>query len=272
MGQPKKKSSSPAAQYFSEVLHILRTGRELSQNELGELMAYSGAAVSAVETCAKPATDEFIDAAEKALGAGGLVAAAKKYLRLERYPEHFQGFVQLEQEALSVSSYCAQLIDGLLQTEAYARAVLKCAFPPLEDDEIDQLALARMERKALLERKPRCVVNVVLEEAALRRRVGGREATRAQYEHVLACAQRPNVVIQVMPMDTVEHAGLQGQMKVIETPEQTALVYMEGNGHSTLVSKPDEVGILARRHAMISRQALRPEESVALIEQLAGEL
>ncbi|WP_406445225.1 hypothetical protein [Streptomyces sp. NBC_01613] len=66
MGQPKKKSSSPAALYFSEVLHILRTGRELSQNELGELMAYSGAAVSAVETCAKPATDEFIDAAEKA--------------------------------------------------------------------------------------------------------------------------------------------------------------------------------------------------------------
>ncbi|XUL88269.1 helix-turn-helix domain-containing protein [Streptomyces galilaeus] len=271
MGQ-QKKASSPAAQYFAEVLRLLRTAAGLSQNELGDLMAYSGAAVSAVETCAKPATDGFIDGAESALDAGGIVAAAKKYLRLERYPEHFQGFVQLEQEALSVSSYCTQLIDGLLQTEAYARAVLECAFPPLEEDEIDELALARVERKALLERKPRCVVSVVLEESALRRRVGGREVMRAQYEHLLTYAKRPNVVIQVMAMDTVEHAGLQGQMKVIETPEQTTLVYMEGNGHSTLVSKPEEVGILSRRYAMISRQALRPEESVALIEKLAGEL
>jgi transcriptional regulator with XRE-family HTH domain len=118
MGQSGKKTSSPAAQYFAEVLRVLRTAAGLSQNELGERMAYSGAAVSAVETCAKPATDEFIEAAEKALDAGGLIAAAAKYLRLERYPEHFQGFVQLEQDALSVSSYCTQVIDGLLQTEA----------------------------------------------------------------------------------------------------------------------------------------------------------
>ncbi|WP_230396185.1 Scr1 family TA system antitoxin-like transcriptional regulator [Streptomyces blattellae] len=95
---------------------------------------------------------------------------------------------------------------------------------------------------------------------------------RAQYEYLLTCARRPNVVIQVMPSSTTGHAGLQGPLTVLETPEQTTLVCMEGNGHSMLVSKPDEVGVLARRCAMISRQALRPEESVALIEQLAGEL
>ncbi|MEV6024273.1 helix-turn-helix transcriptional regulator [Streptomyces sp. NPDC052036] len=65
------RSRGPAAQYFAEVLRTLRVNAGLSQNELGERMAYSGAAVSAVETCAKPATDEFIEAAEKALGAGG---------------------------------------------------------------------------------------------------------------------------------------------------------------------------------------------------------
>nr|WP_239158016.1 DUF5753 domain-containing protein [Streptomyces sp. SID13726] len=253
-------------------MRLLRTARGLSQSELGDLMAYSGAAVSAVETCAKPATDEFIEAAEKALEAGGLVLAAAKYLRLERYPEHFQGFVQLEQEALSVSSYCTQVIDGLVQIEPYARAVLECAFPPLDEDEIERLTLARMERKALLDRKPLCVVNVILDESALRRAVGGPEVMRAQYEYLLACAKRPNIVIQVMPTDRGGHAGLQGSMKVIETPEQTTLVYMEGNGHSTLVSKPADVGVLARRYAMIRSQALRPEESVALIEQLAGEL
>lgn len=272
MGQPKKNSSSPAAQYFAEVLRVLRTKAGLSQNELGDRMGYSGAAVSAVETCAKPATDEFVEAAEKALEAGGLVSAGSKYLRLERYPAHFQGFVQLEQEAISVSSYCTQLIDGLLQTEAYTRAVLDCAFPPLDQEEIDQLTAARMERRALLDRKPSCVVSVIIEEAALRHSMGDAEVMRSQYEYLLACAERPNVVLQVMPIAKGGHAGLQGPMKLIETPEQTTLVYMEGNGHSTLVSKPEDVGLLARRYAMIRSQALRPEESVALIEQLAGEL
>ncbi|MGH1556385.1 DUF5753 domain-containing protein [Streptomyces sp. L7] len=180
--------------------------------------------------------------------------------------------MQLEQEALSVSSYCTQLIHGLLQTKDYARAVLECAFPPLEEDEIERLASARMERKALLDRKPLCVINIIIEEAALRRQVGGVEVMRGQYEHLLACARRPNIVLQVMPMSNGGHAGLPGPLTVLETPEQAILVYMEANGQSTLVSSPDEVGVLARRYAMIRSQALRPEESAALIEQLAGEL
>jgi transcriptional regulator with XRE-family HTH domain len=272
MGQSKKNASSPAAQYFAEVLRVLRTKAGLSQNELGQLMGYTGAAVSAVETCAKPATDEFIEGAEKALEAGGLVSAAAKYLRLERYPEYFQGFVPLEQDALSVSSYCTQVIEGLLQTEAYTRALLKCDFPPLDDDEIERLTLARMERKQLFERKPVCVISVILEEAALRRQIGTVEVMRAQCEYLVELAERPNLVIQVMPDDQGAHAGLRGAMKIIETPEQATLVYSEALGKSLLISQPVETGLLARRYAMISRQALRPEESVVLIGQLAGEL
>ncbi|MGW5605465.1 Scr1 family TA system antitoxin-like transcriptional regulator [Streptomyces sp. NPDC003753] len=102
--------------------------------------------------------------------------------------------------------------------------------------------------------------------------IGGPDVMRAQYQYLLACAKRPNVVVQVMPLKQGGHAGLQGPMKLSETPEQTTLGYMEGNGHSTLVSKPEDVGVLARRYAMIRSQALRPEETAVLIEQLAGEL
>ncbi|MGI5455012.1 helix-turn-helix domain-containing protein [Streptomyces sp. CA-249302] len=272
MGQPKKKAASPAAQYFAEVLRLLRTAKGLSQNELGDVMGYSGAAVSAVETCAKPATDEFIGAAEKALGAGGLVSAAAKYLRLERYPAHFQGFVQLEQEALSVSSYCVMLIDGLLQTPEYARALYDHAVPPLDPEEVEQHVSARMERKALFDRRPVCMIHVILEESALRRLIGGPEVMRAQYEYLIACAARPNVTLQVMPAARAGHACLAGPMKLIETPEQLPLVYLEGQGNSVLVSDRDEVGVLNRRYAMIRSQALGPDESLSFIEQLAGEL
>ena len=273
MAQPKKKdSASPTAQYFAAVLRLLRQQAGWTQEELGERMGYTGSAVSAAETCAKPPTDDFIDAAENALDAGGLLRAAITFLRLERYPVHFQGFVQLEQEALSVSSYCTQLIDGLLQTNDYAREVLTHAFPPLEEDEIVTLTEARMDRKALFDRKPGSVVNVILEEAALRRQIGGPEIMRAQYAYIIKCAARPNIVVQVMPMSRAGHAGLQGPMTLIETAEQTSMAYMESNGKSMLLSKPDEVGHLARRYAMIRSQALSPEESMGFIEQLMGEL
>ncbi|WP_043486514.1 MULTISPECIES: helix-turn-helix domain-containing protein [Streptomyces] len=273
MATPKKKDSAPPTmQYFAAVLRILREHAGLTQEELGELMHYTGSAVSAVETCAKPPTDEFIEAAEKALDANGLLRSAITFLRLERYPVHFQGFVQLEQDALSVSSYCPQLIDGLLQTPQYAREVLGCAFPPFDEEEVDLLVAARMDRKALLDRKPAAVVNVILEEAALRRLIGGPEVMGQQYAYLLECAARPNVVIQVLPMSRAGHAGLQGPMTLLETPDETSMAYMESNGRSILLSKPDEVGVLARRYAMIRSQALGPDESVSFIEQLMGEL
>ncbi|KAK1183083.1 helix-turn-helix transcriptional regulator [Streptomyces sp. NBS 14/10] len=273
MATPKKKDSAPPTmRYFAAVLRILREHAGLTQDQLGELMHYTGSAVSAVETCAKPPTDDFIEAAEKALDASGLLRSAITFLRLERYPVHFQGFVQLEQEALSVSSYCTQLIHGLLQTKEYAREVLAAAFPPLEEDEIEELTQARIDRRALLDRKPGAVVNIIIEEAALRRTVGGPEVMRPQYAHLIEFAARPNVVIQVMPMSRAVHAGLQGPMTLLETPDETSMAYMESNGRSILLSKPDEVGVLARRYAMIRSQALGPEESVIFIEQLRSEL
>ncbi|MFR9673137.1 helix-turn-helix domain-containing protein [Streptomyces sp. TR06-5] len=267
---PGRRVVSPAGQYFAEVLRLTRGRAGLSQSELGSRMSYTGAAVSAVETCAKPATDEFVDAAEKALDAGGVLRAARRYLRLERYPEHFQGFVQLEQEALSLTSFCSQVIHGLLQTEGYARAVLASGFPPLDESDLEALTAARMERAALLTRKPFCVINVVLDEAVLRRHVGTARTMTDQFDHLLACSELPNVVVQVMPVSRGVHAGLEGPFTVIETPECDRLVYMECNGNSTLVARPEEVGVYARRCAMIGQQALRPEESFDLIKELAG--
>jgi transcriptional regulator with XRE-family HTH domain len=267
-----KRATSPSAQYFAEILRLLRTSAGLFQNDLGARMNYTGGAVSAAETGAKPATDEFVEAAEKALDAGGVIRAASKYLRLERYPEYFQGFVRLEQEALSVMSWCTQVIHGLLQTEAYARELFRSGFPPADEAEIEQLVTARLERAVRLERRPVCVVDIVLDEAALRRRLGSPEVMKEQYDALASFAGRSNVTLQVMPGQRGSHAGLYGPMTLMETPDDERLVYMEGNGKSTLVSKPDEVGVLARRCAMIRSQALRPEESLSLIEELAEEL
>ncbi|MBI0384762.1 hypothetical protein JBE27_53030, partial [Streptomyces albiflaviniger] len=134
----------------------------------------------------------------------------------------------------------------------------------------EQLVQGRLDRKAIFDRKPRALIHVILEEAALRRQIGGPEVMSRQYEHLVECAARPGVSIQVMPMNQAEHAGLRGPFTVIETPEDTSLVYTESHGESILVSKPDKVAALTRRYAMIRTQALGPKESVSFIEQLMG--
>ncbi|MFI0815264.1 DUF5753 domain-containing protein [Streptomyces sp. NPDC021098] len=106
------------------------------------------------------------------------------------------------------------------------------AFPPVEADEADRLVAARLDRKALFDRKPVAVINVIIEEAALHRLIGGLEIMRSQYAYLIECAQRPNVVIQVMPQSRGGHAGLPGPMTLIETPDEATLVYLEGQGKS----------------------------------------
>src|ERR1044072_3822670 len=231
MSQAKKKEAAPpTVQYFAAVLRILREHAGLTQEELGRLMNYTGSAVSAVETCAKPPTDEFIDKAEKALDAGGLLRSAIGFLRLERYPEFFQGFVQLEQEALSVASYCTQVIDGLLQTKAYTHALLRSNYPPFEDEERKRLVEPRRDRRALFPRKPMALVHAVIEESALRREIGGLEVMRAQLQHLVECAARPNVTIQVMPTRHAEHAGLRGAVSFLLGSRPTTLVFLGKDG------------------------------------------
>ncbi|GGO93002.1 helix-turn-helix domain-containing protein [Wenjunlia tyrosinilytica] len=268
----KKSTAATATQYFAHLLRMLRTQEGLSQEQLGKRMGYTGALVSAVETCARFPTEEFIARADDALKVGGLLLAATEYLADDRYPQFFQEFALLEAQALSVSSYSTLVLNGLVQTEAYARTLIEAHFPPLDEEEVDRLVTARMERKALLTRKPTAVVNFVIEESVLRWPVGGKEVMREQLAHLASCAELRNVNVHVMPQSRGAHAGVDGPMTLLETPEHTHLAYLESQGNSLLLNDADEVGRMMQRYAMIRSQALRLDESAALIKQLAGEL
>lgn len=270
MGQ--SAGSSGTARYFAELLRRFRKSRGLTQAQLGELVHVSDSYVSAIETCERIPSPEFIAAADKALEAGGLLALATEHLAHDRYPAFFKDFAKLEAEALSVWSYSNHVLDGLLQTEEYALTLIGSEFPPLDDEEMNRLVDARMTRKKLFSRKPTAVLSFVIEESVLRRLLGGRQAMHSQLVHLLSCAALRNVLIQVMPLVRSSHAGLDGPMKVIETPEHKHLAYLEVQGNSHLLADSGEVARFAQRYAMIRTQALGLEESVALIEELASEL
>ncbi|MGP3981247.1 helix-turn-helix domain-containing protein [Streptomyces sp. KR80] len=271
----RKETASATGQYFAEMVRTLREQAGLTQDELGKRINYTGAAISNVENCKGLPSEKMIAGLEEVLGAGtGLLQMAGKYLVLDRYPPYFKDYVVLEAAARNVSSYQTMVIDGLFQTQAYARAVLRCGFPPLSEEEVEQLVEARMDRKALFDRKPIPLIELVLEESALLRQVGPKEVMRAQLAHLAECADRRNVTVQVIPLSRGargEHAGLDGPMKLIETPEHHHLVYLESQRKSLLISDPEEVSALATRYAMIRAQALGPDESLELIKRLVGE-
>lgn len=247
----------------------------MTQEELGAETGFSAAAISAMETCAQPASDQMLVALGRVLGDElGIFEHARDYLRLDKYPAQFKNYVLLEQKAVGLCLYATLVVHGLFQTEAYARALIGGGYPPLPEQRVEELVEARMARKKLFDREPVALIELILEESVLRRTIGDAEIMRDQLSHLAECAKRRNVTLQVLPLDcglSGEYAGGHGEMDLIETPEHDRLVYLEAQEESLLISDPAKVSTYTQRYAKIRSQALGPRESLGLIERLAGE-
>ncbi|MFF3092591.1 DUF5753 domain-containing protein [Streptomyces cyaneofuscatus] len=269
-----KDSASPAAKLVAKVTRMLRVQRDWSQDRLGDELGYSAAAVSAMETCAQPASDAMLVALKRVLTEGSDVfETARLYMRMERLPEQFQDYALLEQAAISLQLFAANVIHGLFQTEAYARALIGGGYPPLSDERVEELVQLRMARKALFDRDPLPMIEIIIDEAVLRRVIGSEEIMREQLLYLVECARRRNVTLLVLPLDAGkygEYDGGRGEMNLVETPEHEHLVYLEPQDESLLISDPAKVSVYAQRYAKIRSQALGPRESLDLIMRLAG--
>ncbi|MFE9797458.1 helix-turn-helix transcriptional regulator [Streptomyces goshikiensis] len=270
-----KAMAGGATRLVSHLARALREKENLTQKALGEKLGYTGSAISAMETCAQPPSDEMLVKLEETLGAGlGVFEEAREWVRLEKFPPHFQDFALLEKSAVTLSMFETQVISGLFQTDAYARALITGGFPVLSDQRVEELVEARMARTELFDREPVALIELILDEAALRRGIGSPTIMAEQYQHLIELARRRNVTVQVLPLDcgfSGEHAGARGGMTLIETPKHDRLAYMETQGESLLISAPATVSAYSQRYAKIRTQAMGRRNSLAFIEKLAGE-
>ncbi|WP_330297687.1 helix-turn-helix domain-containing protein [Streptomyces sp. NBC_00503] len=270
-----KEAASGTTRLVAHLVRAFRKREGLTQEELGEMLGYSAAAISALETCAQPPSDEMLIRLEAVIGDGlGVFEAARELVRLDRYPPQFQDFAELEKTALAVSSYQPLVIDGIFQTLEYATALISGSFPPHSDLRVVELVGGRIARQSLFDRDPVALIELVVEEAVLTRRVGTEEVMRAQLLCLLSYARRRNVTVQVLPPnrgDRTDHVGLYGPLKLVETPAHERLVYLEVQDEGLLISDPAKVSMYSQRYAKIRAQALSPDESLGLIQELAGE-
>ncbi len=203
---------------------------------------------------------------------GALQVAVAKIPRKERYQALVKDFVQYEQNAVSLFSYQSQLIPGLLQTEAYARFIFACNYPPLEEEEIEKRVADRLDRQRILERKPRPILHFILEESILHAKLGDPQVMLEQLLHLRRCMDLPFVTIQIMPRDTPQHAGLAGPLVLLETPDHDQLAYIDGQLRGELYDEPSDVSALTQRYGMLRSQALTVAESTRLLDALLDAL
>ncbi|MGC9495440.1 helix-turn-helix domain-containing protein [Streptomyces sp. WG7] len=271
-GGTEPDSSGQFLRCFGRQVKLLREVAGLTQAQLGERVGYGEAQIAAVEQGRRIPKPELIDAVDRVVEGRGLLAAMKEEVAKARYPSFFRRFVSLEAEAIELHAYETHLVNGLLQSEEYMRAVFSMWRPLLGPEVIEQRVSARLDRRKLFSRRPAPLLSFVIEEQVLRRPVGGNEVLRGQLEHLLLHGHERNVEIQVMPNNRDEHAGLGGAFTLIHLDDQRRMGYIEVQEASILYTAPKKVSPLEATYGVLRAQALTPRESLAFIEKLLGEL
>ncbi|WP_328887721.1 helix-turn-helix domain-containing protein [Streptomyces sp. NBC_00316] len=256
---------------FGTLLRFYREQAGLSQEVLGLRIGFSKSQVAMVERGQRPPKGSFIARADEALGAQGALNAAGAELRTSHLPSWFKEFAGVETGACARHQYETHSVPGLLQTEEHARAVFTSHHPSLDDEEIEGRVAARLKRQELLTRRPVADIGFVLELHPLTRPIGGHQTRKRQLRHILDVAQLRNVQIQVMAPDRTTHAGLNGPFVLLETAERSRLAYIEGQSGSFFITEQPDLGDLFGKYGILRAQALSPEASMKLIEEVAGE-
>lgn len=271
----KGEGDGPAngVETFAEELKAQREAAGLTQEQLGRLMGYSASVIAKVETCRTLPSPEFAVKADEVLKLPGTFRRLRKSMVNGAYESWFQPYVEIEERATVLRSWQPLVVDGLLQTEAYARAILRGAWPVESDARIEQLVTARMARQELLRREDPAppIVSVILSETVLRQPVGGPQVMREQLGHLVESAASPRVTVQVLPWSAREHPGLLGPLVVASFDSGPDAAYLDNALNGQVTERRMDVGRMTLLYDTLRAEALAPGASVDLIARTVEE-
>ncbi|MFF5069749.1 helix-turn-helix transcriptional regulator [Micromonospora olivasterospora] len=259
-----------AAEILLDELRHARTSRGLSQDEFGRLINYSGTHVSAVETGTRPPTADYVAAIDRALQTGGMFTRLLDRLSdLDADPPWLREWITYEQQARALRWYEVAWIPGLLQTEAYARAVFG-SDGRLSVAEVETRVAARLTRQKILSGDDPLQLVVIVDETALRRPVGGAAVMREQLFHLVHLNQSSRRVrIHVVPQEVGAYAGLDGPFVIATLPDLTDIGYLDNRLQGQIVERVAAVSALREQWEATLAEALTLQQSTDLILELA---
>ncbi|AGL20851.1 helix-turn-helix transcriptional regulator [Actinoplanes sp. N902-109] len=184
-------------------------------------------------------------------------------------PAAYQTYISFESEANRLQNYESSYIPGLLQTEAYTQEVIRSMRPSETDEGVHQRIKVRRRRQEALHKDAALSLWAVIDEAAIRRTVGGEAVMREQLDHLLKVAESPSVTLQIIPYHAGAHPGMPGAFVVMEFPhDDPALVYTESTSGGLLLEGQADVERYRWIFQRLVAQALSPAETTKLIRSL----
>lgn len=241
-------------------LRSLREAAEKTSEEVAEHLGCAQSKISRIENGRSPVNPGDVRLMLELYGIDGsrvdqLVGLARESRQkgwwqpyASALPKSFQTYVGLEAEAKLLRSYAPQLIPGLLQTEVYARAVIRTDVGVAEED-VERRVAVRMSRQQLLTQKRPLRLWALIDEAVLRRPVAGVEVMGAQLRHLAEMTKLRNITVQVLPYAAGEHSCMSGAFVLMSFPESHDgdVIYLDDLNGGQLTGKPDE----AQRFSLI---------------------
>jgi transcriptional regulator with XRE-family HTH domain len=258
---------------FGAMLRYYRERAGLSRTELARQISKSVSLIQAIELGQRAATADVTEDLERVLPSDGALTRLRDEigdgLGYQAYPSWFQDWLVSEREAKRLRWFEPLLVPGLLQTEDYARAVFRTRFG-VTDDEVDELITARLKRQEILTRDEPPAFWVIVDEAVLRRPVGGRHVMRDQIGRMIDAALRPNVSVQVISSSVGAHRGVwAGGFAIADYEDAAPVGYQETPAQGQFVDRREDVETLVDCWDTLVREALPWATSQSLLEEAA---
>jgi transcriptional regulator with XRE-family HTH domain len=271
---------------LATALRQLREERGLSCTDAGKAVGWSESKISRIETgrvgIRQPDLERLLDLYEVTGDARAVLLTLRRqathrgwwHSYTDALPAYFEPYVGLEDGAKSLFTFQNQLVHGLMQTEEYAAAVLQAGQPTATADEVERQLAARATRQALVTSRNPLLMWAILDEAVLRRTVGGTGVMREQLHRICEIAALPNVTMQVLPFDAGAHASMGTSFELLQFPEvgDTAIVYIEDLSTSQYLETLGDIERYTLIFDHLRASALSPERSVAFIGQVASNM
>lgn len=266
--EPFPGPESPRARFGAEMRRLRETA-ELSQSAVASRLGCTQTQVSRLEAASRTPSKSDAERLDRLFGSNGstyFMALHRQITARPGSPAWFMSWAEeIEPTACALRSWDPLLIPGLLQTESYARRIFSRE-PLITPEEVEERVEARLARQAIINGDSPPLLLALLDEGVLRRRVGGAEVMREQFDHLLEVSERPTISIQVVDPECLP--GLLGAFMIAELPDgRPDTVHVDSSAEGQVTTDPRLVTSISKRYEAIRLWAYPEHVSRKMIEE-----
>ncbi|WSQ09356.1 helix-turn-helix transcriptional regulator [Streptomyces sp. NBC_01231] len=266
----KPRTPRTQREKYGEELRLRRTAAELTQEELGNQVVCSPTLISHFEAGRRLPKPDDAHRIDQVLGTDGFFVRWLEDLEA-KYADHFAVVAELEQQATLIQQFALSLVPGVFQTDGYARALFRAYQPNHTAEELDEAVVIRTKRARILDGPLKPVVWTLLDEAVLRRRVGGPHVMAEQLHKIADMAEAGRMRLHVLPYGVGAHALMESLLTLMGFEDSAPVAYVEGLLTGHLMDDPALVTASQTAYALALSDALSQQESLALVRAAAEE-